>query len=486
MKILLYCIFTNEYVKMIKPWLETTVKNFYPHCTDVLILTDNPDYIEDRRGLIVEKIESLPFRNQELWMKNKRHMEILEKYKDSYDIFANIQANCFCPKLVNEENFPIYKDKLTVFEHTGTGFFEILTTNTCKIGSCGCRSLMSYEGKYTHAGMTIGGYDVMFKMNKDCHEMYLKDKSKGKLSRVPYHDESYINSWRADNKELVNVLPRINSGYLHQLHTHANPFFLVDKDNLGVMKNKYVIPAFIGNTRFGNWLFLIAACYAHCLRNGYEMRLPNDKDLINKILPDEFGVPQLIDTKGKPIYTEQTYHYTPIPSDTVGFVQGFFQSSKHFKPYEKEVKQLFHRLVSDKKKEGVAGIHIRMGDYLKLSERYKSPDKTFIKRALGFLSPHIKRLIIFSDEPEKARKLVESCCIANQFTISCSNDMGETDEIHDIYFMTACEEFIMSCSSFSWWAAYLGEHKKVIVDKKWYNDNQLNEKDLYEDNWIKI
>ena len=75
MRILLYCIFTNEYVKLIKPWLETTAKNFYPHCSDVLILTDNPDIIEDRRGLIVEKIESLPFRNQELWMKNKRHME---------------------------------------------------------------------------------------------------------------------------------------------------------------------------------------------------------------------------------------------------------------------------------------------------------------------------------------------------------------------------------------------------------------------------
>jgi hypothetical protein len=210
------------------------------------------------------------------------------------------------------------------------------------------------------------------------------------------------------------------------------------------------------------------------------MRLPNDKELINKILPDEFGVPQLMDTKGKPIYTEPTYHYTPIPSDTVGFVQGFFQSSKHFKPYEKEVKQLFHRLISDKKKEGVAGIHVRMGDYLNLSHHWKTPSKDFIERALGFLSPHIKRLIIFSDEPEKARKLVESCCIANQFTISCSNEMGEADEIYDIYFMTACEELIMSCSSFSWWAAYLGEHKKVIVDKKWYNDNGLIEDDIYE------
>lgn len=484
MKILLYCIFTNEYVKLIKPWLETTAKNFYPHCTDVLILTDNPDIIEDRRGLIVEKIESLPFRNQELWMKNKRHMEILDKYKDNYDIFANIQANCYCPKLVDETNFPIYKDKLTVFEHTCTGFYEVLMTNTCKIGSCGYRSLMSYDGKYTHAGMTIGGYDVMYKMNKDCHEMYLKDKAKNKLTKVPYHDESYINSWRADNKDLVNVFTRINSGELVKLESYANPFFLVDKHELGVMKNKYIIPRWTPNTRFGNWLFLIAACYTHCLRNGYEMRLPNDKELINKILPDEFGIPQKIDEQTTTLYNEPTYHYTPIPSDFVGHVQGFYQSSKHFKPFEKEVKQLFHRLVSDEKKENCAAIHVRMGDYKNLSWRYKSPTKEFIEKAIKQLSPHIKRLVVFSDEPNSAMELIRSCNVSEKYGII--NGSAESDEINDIRSMTACEELIMSCSSFSWWAAYLGEHKKVIVDKKWYNDNGLIDKDVYEDNWIKI
>lgn len=232
-------------------------------------------------------------------------------------------------------------------------------------------------------------------------------------------------------------------------------------------------------------MFLVAACYAHCLRNNYELKIGNVKDLLKRSLTKSFPAPTEEECKST-IFVEPTYHYTPIPKYVTGLIQGFYQSSKHFKPYEKEIKELFKNLTAEKKMEGVAGIHIRMGDYLKHNWRYKSPDKTFIERALGFLSPNIKRLIIFSDEPEKARKLVESCCIANQFTISCSNDMGETDEIHDIYFMTACEELIMSCSSFSWWAAYLGEHKKVIVDKKWYNDNGLIDKDIYEDNWIKI
>jgi hypothetical protein len=143
-------------------------------------------------------------------------------------------------------------------------------------------------------------------------------------------------------------------------------------------------------------------------------------------------------------------------------------------------------LVSDKKKEGVAGIHVRMGDYLKLLERYKSPNKDFIEKALAQLSPHIKRLMVFSDEIDKAVELIKTCKGSERFTITPSNDMCETDEIYDIYFMTACEELIMSCSSFSWWAAYLGEHKKVIVDKKWYNDDGLIDKDIYEESWIRI
>ena len=30
------------------------------------------------------------------------------------------------------------------------------------------------------------------------------------------------------------------------------------------------------------------------------------------------------------------------------------------------------------------------------------------------------------------------------------------------------------------------EDGKVIVDKKWYNDNSLIEDDIYEDTWIRI
>lgn len=480
MKILLYCIFTNEYVKLIKPWLETTAKNFYPHCTDVLIITDDENYVKDYPNILTKIIKTSPNRNDVLHNKRKRHMEILEEFK-GYDLYANIQSNCLLPSTLDETNFPLPSDKITVFSHTCEGIHDILQRNICKLGSCGYRSLRLYDGKYIHSGMCIAPYDIMMKMCKDCHNYYLTDYKKDKLHCVPYHDESYLNTWRVDNKELVNVLPRVNSGCYKDIETYANPFFLVDKIDLGVHANDYVCPKFIGGTRLGNWLFLIATCYAHARRNGYDMKMPYKKELPFSIRK-HFSIDIPNDVKG--FYNETTYHYTSIPSNVHGYFQGFFQSSKYFNDYKDEIKSIFSEFVSEKKLEGVAGIHVRLGDYLKYNWRYKSPNKDFIEKALAQLSPHIKRLVVFSDEPNKAIELIRKCNGSEKYGII--NGSAESNEIDDIREMTACEELIMSCSSFSWWAAYLGEHKKVIVDKKWYNDNGLIDKDIYEDTWIKI
>lgn len=484
MKILLYAIFTNEYVKILPHWLKFTASNFYPNNTDVLIVTDADVMLDDKKEKVfIKKITSSKFRNQELWLKNKRHMEILEEYKDKYDLFVSIQSNCLIKSTLDEHNFPIDCSKLNVILHSSPNTFDTLRMSMCKVGSIGYRPLSSYDKVYTHGGMTFGNFEMMYKMNKDCYQMYLKDKENNNLNKVPYHDESYLNTWRVDNKDKVNVLPRIGFGSFDDFQQYSSPLFLVDKSDLGVKKNKYIIPNFIPNTRLGNWLFLIATCYAHARKNGYEMKVPNNL-ILNKNLSDKFTQPQEIDYKGVSVFNEKTYHYTPIPNNHVGIIRGFFQSSKYFNQYKDEIKELYKEFISDEKKEGVAAIHVRMGDYLKLSQRYKSPNKDFIEKALAQLSPHIKRLMVFSDEPQKAIELIRSCKGSEKYGII--NGSAESDEIDDIREMTACEEFIMSCSSFSWWAAYLGEHKKVIVDKKWYNDNQLNEKDLYEESWMKI
>lgn len=482
MRILLYSFFTNDYVKLIEPWLKYTATRFYNGKADILIVTDNPDAVPSDKNIIVRKMSASPYRNQNLWHKNKRHMEVLDEFKDSYDVFAHIQSNCFCTKDLDETNFPIDKDKLTVFEHTGTGYFDVLTSNICKIGSCGYRSLSRYDNHYCHSGIFIGDYENTYNMCKSSDEMYVKDKSKGKLHKVPYHDESYLNSWIVDNKDKVTIRSKIPSGEFANFEKFEHPLFLVDKHCFNVMKNKYIIPLLIPNTRFGNHLFLIATCYAHCLRNGYELRVPNDIPLIDKVFVDEFNIPQKADILNAKNYHEPTYSYSPIPNDHVGFISGFYQSSKYFSEYKKEIRDLFKRLRNDVVELDSAIIHVRMGDYLKLSGRYKSPTKDYIERALARLSTNIKRLYVCSDEVDKAVELVKSCKGSEKYEVIPEN----SDEIFTLKRITSCQEFIMSCSSFSWWGAYLGNHNKVIVDKKWYNDNELEEKDIYEDDWVKI
>lgn len=485
-KYLLYCFFTNDYSKIINTWLEQTAYKFFPEETDILVLTDRPELVVNPHdNVIVKKLSNVSkFRNQELWRKSFCHMQVLNEYKDKYEIFAHIQSNCFLPHGLNDDIITFDKNKLTVIAHTCTDIGIRLADFHCKIGSSGYRPLALYKGVWKHVGMMFGGYDVFYDAVKSCHEMYLKDKKNNLLYKVPYHDESLLNSWCCDNPDKIVVLPRVPSGTLDQMSLIKEPFYLVDKGDLGVYKNLYVIPQYTPNTRFGNHLFLIAACYAHCLRNGYEMKIPRNNELINEILEDKFWTAQKFDFEHNKIYQEPSYSYRPIPNNAIGIIRGFYQSSKYFSDFKNEIREIYQKLISTEKHNDIAAIHIRMGDYLVLSERYKSPTKDYLKRAISLLSDNIKVLQVYSDEVDKAVKLVRQVCKENKYKFKVVG--MDCDEIESIRSMTSCSELIMSCSSFSWWAAWLGEQRKIIVDKKWYNDNQLPEQDIYEDNWIKI
>lgn len=328
----------------------------------------------------------------------------------------------------------------------------------------------------------MGNYDTIYDMCKTSDEMFIKDKNKHKLHKVPYHDESYLNSWRVDNKDKVIILPRIPSGEMDNFEKFDHPLYLVDKHCFKVMKNKYIIPDFVANTGIGNRLFLIAACYGHCLRNGYELRMPVGIPIVDDLFEDEFCTPQIVDALNAKHHLELNHHYVPIPTEHVGTIKGFFQTSKYFSEYKDEIRELFKRLRTDVVELDSAIIHVRMGDYFKYAVRYKSPSKDYIERALTHLSPNIKRLYVCSDEIDKAMELVKSCKGSEKYEIIPEN----SDEISTLKKINSCHEFIMSCSTFSWWGAYLGNHNKVIVDTKWHNDNELDEKDMYEEEWIRI
>ena len=58
------------------------------------------------------------------------------------------------------------------------------------------------------------------------------------------------------------------------------------------------------------------------------------------------------------------------------------------------------------------------------------------------------------------------------------NDSGYVD----MCLMSMCTDFIISNSTFSWWAAWLGNKGKVIAPKNWFPDDK-DTSDLYCDGW---
>lgn len=248
-------------------------------------------------------------------------------------------------------------------------------------------------------------------------------------------------------------------------------------------RRPYVAPHFILGHRTGNRLFQIAAVYAHALRHGFECCVPwrhsSETRKLRVWLGDAAGACQDGGYDGQIVYREPVFSYRPIPGKAMnGALEGFFQSEKYFCDVEEAIRHLFRPLVAPRKSR-CAGVHIRLGDYLTRQDMYHSPDEAFLSRAIGELSPGIKELVVFSDMPERAYDLIRQIPEAGRLNISV--DLHRTLEA--LREMTSMEELIMSCSSFSWWGAWLGDQERVWVQKRWFTGGIEDYQDIYRAKW---
>lgn len=131
------------------------------------------------------------------------------------------------------------------------------------------------------------------------------------------------------------------------------------------------------------------------------------------------------------------------------------------------------------------GIHLRLGDkraYSVLNRIFFIPRIFYYTNALKCVK-HTKTILIFSDEPEKAKKYFSKLS-GNKIFVSGNEDW------EDLYLMSQCYDFICGSSTMSWWGAWLiGHQDKTIIFPKeglfrpgapWKNS------DLIPDGWIKI
>ncbi len=175
------------------------------------------------------------------------------------------------------------------------------------------------------------------------------------------------------------------------------------------------------------------------------------------------------------------------------YFAGFFESDKYFNNIREELLEEFTPKEEklEKNKELYQSIEnsnsvcvtIRRGDFLskEFEKEHYVCTKEYFYRAIELIKEKIDnpKFFIFSDD-------VNWCKNNMTFPEGTVFETGNDPVWEKLRLMYSCKHFIISNSTFSWWAQYLSRNndKIVIAPNKWKNEGYNN--DIFEDNWILI
>jgi len=251
----------------------------------------------------------------------------------------------------------------------------------------------------------------------------------------------------------------------------------------------------------GNQLFQIAAVWAHCKRNGLRLKISRDtygprQGTYWSTYTHRFAQSIGPTTVVWPLWREPFFAYSPIPHSARG-LSGYFQSSKYFADYADELRDMFvpsvdvQKAVSTKYADllttssGYAVIHLRRGDFFMGANApiHGILTESYYQRAMALVTkqhPDI-RFLVFSDDLPWCRALTW----LQEANVTF---VDEPDTALALHLMSQFEHYVMSNSTFSWWAVWLGRTAKtVFVPDRWFGPRGPRDyQDIYEPEWTKV
>lgn len=234
------------------------------------------------------------------------------------------------------------------------------------------------------------------------------------------------------------------------------------------------VPGFFG--WLGNQMFQYAATFSASKRAktdcGFPENKPNLFDLFNLSAKKQ-------QTRQRYMYQEPHFHYSKIPDSISDLtLYGYFQSEKYFSDYRDEIKSEFslkNPKFVDKSFPEFIALHVRRGDYLNLQDTHPVCPLSYYEKALEQL-PELP-VYVFSDDIDWCEKAFKG----ERFSFFRGTFM------EDFELMTKGTYHIIANSSFSWWAAWLSESKKVIAPAEWFGPNgPESSDDIIPETWTVI
>lgn len=199
------------------------------------------------------------------------------------------------------------------------------------------------------------------------------------------------------------------------------------------------------------------------------------------------------------LYEEKVFSYNDDFSRLNGlkYISGYFQSEKYFSDIAEDIRSEFVLkaqmsqsevdVANNMKATDSICLHIRRGDYVSnptSSAFHGACDIFYYMNAIDLAVEGLSRpkIFIFTDDELWVRSNF-NC--DHPWTIVSLN--GPDEGYRDINLMKFCKRFVISNSSFSWWAAWLsGDSSVVYYPTPWFEDSSINTSDLVLSNWIPL
>lgn len=172
---------------------------------------------------------------------------------------------------------------------------------------------------------------------------------------------------------------------------------------------------------------------------------------------------------------------------------GYFETAKYFDCIKEKIQEEFtpkynkleknNRLYELIENSESVCVTIRRGDFLsdKHKDKFYVCTENYFYEAIQYMQEHLKnpRFFVFSDD-------VCWCKDHMKFPENTEFEDGTDPVWEKLRLMYSCKHFIISNSTFSWWAQYLSRNneKIVVAPSRWRNNQCVSE--IYEDNWIRI
>lgn len=246
-----------------------------------------------------------------------------------------------------------------------------------------------------------------------------------------------------------------------------------------------------GLGRFGNQCFTIAGVIGIAIKSGQPYGFPEWINQDNKIFGDsadtmsQYFVNNLPSSDGVN-FQEYGYFwgYKDIYLPTGSWnINSHMQSDKFTKHCMPVIREQF-RMKDEPEQNDYVAIHYRAGDYTEGEDgHHPRCSKEYYKKAMA-LFPEGTEFALFSDNIEY---FIEMMNAKGNYIFA----FAKGNYIEDFKLMKRCKHFITANSSFSSFAALLGEHpdKIVVQPSRWFGKSmppEFDTKDLYHEGAIII